>query len=52
MSPPFPSNCLQLTLYLTTSLGGDHMVVFPILRSLYEVYGPVSVIHFDDHLDP
>jgi len=33
------------------SLGGDHTIVLPILRSLYKVYGPVSVIHFDAHLD-
>lgn len=37
--------------YRCTSLGGDHTVVLPILRSLYRVYGPVSVIHFDAHLD-
>jgi len=42
---------MNLTLYLTTSLGGDHTVVLPILRSLYKVYGPISVIHFDAHLD-
>jgi arginase family enzyme len=40
-----------LTLYFTTSLGGDHTIVLPILRSLYKVYGPISVIHFDAHLD-
>lgn len=40
-----------LTPYLTTSLGGDHTIVLPILRSLYKVYGPISVIHFDAHLD-
>jgi len=33
------------------SLGGDHTIVLPILRSLNSVYGPVSVIHFDAHLD-
>ncbi|KAJ7066639.1 arginase family-domain-containing protein [Mycena amicta] len=33
------------------ALGGDHTIVLPILRSLYKVYGPVSVIHFDSHLD-
>lgn len=26
-------------------------MVLPILRSLNKVYGPVSVIHFDAHLD-
>ncbi|GJJ09608.1 hypothetical protein Clacol_003831 [Clathrus columnatus] len=39
------------------SLGGDHTIgklinkVLPILRSLYQVYDPISVIHFDAHLD-
>ncbi|GAA6014333.1 hypothetical protein JCM11491_005043 [Sporobolomyces phaffii] len=33
------------------SLGGDHTIVLPILRSLNKVYGPISVIHFDAHLD-
>lgn len=33
------------------TLGGDHTIVLPILRALHKVYGPVSVIHFDAHLD-
>ncbi|KAJ7726678.1 hypothetical protein DFH07DRAFT_896448 [Mycena maculata] len=33
------------------TLGGDHTIVLPILRSLYKIYGPVSVIHFDAHFD-
>ncbi|CAC36899.2 Agmatinase [Schizosaccharomyces pombe] len=34
------------------SLGGDHTIVLPILRALHRVYGqPISVIHFDSHLD-
>ncbi|KIJ38429.1 hypothetical protein M422DRAFT_231163 [Sphaerobolus stellatus SS14] len=33
------------------SLGGDHTIVLPILRSLHKVYGPITVIHFDAHLD-
>ncbi|KAJ7749506.1 Arginase/deacetylase [Mycena maculata] len=33
------------------TLGGDHTIVLPILRSLNKVYGAVSVIHFDAHLD-
>ncbi|KAJ4002241.1 arginase deacetylase [Lentinula boryana] len=33
------------------SLGGDHTIVLPILRALNKVHGPVSVIHFDAHLD-
>ncbi|KII86771.1 hypothetical protein PLICRDRAFT_268293 [Plicaturopsis crispa FD-325 SS-3] len=33
------------------TLGGDHTIVLPILRSLHKVYGPISVIHFDAHMD-
>lgn len=33
------------------TLGGDHTIVLPILRSLHGVYGPITVIHFDAHLD-
>nr|GAT59518.1 agmatinase 1 [Mycena chlorophos] len=33
------------------SLGGDHTIVLPILRALYKKYGPITVIHFDAHLD-
>jgi agmatinase len=32
---------------LSLSLGGDHTIVLPILRSLNRIYGPISVIHFD-----
>lgn len=28
-------------------LGGDHSVVYPILKSLNKVYGEIAVIHFD-----
>lgn len=38
-------------LHINRSLGGDHTIVLPILRSLNKIYGPVSVIHFDAHLD-
>lgn len=33
------------------TLGGDHTIVLPILRSIYSAYGKISVIHFDSHLD-
>ena len=33
------------------TLGGDHTIVLPLLRSINSVYGPVKVIHFDSHLD-
>ncbi|KDQ63159.1 hypothetical protein JAAARDRAFT_147183 [Jaapia argillacea MUCL 33604] len=34
------------------TLGGDHTIVLPILRSLNKIYGqPIACIHFDSHLD-
>ncbi|CCO28132.1 agmatinase [Rhizoctonia solani AG-1 IB] len=33
------------------TLGGDHAIILPILRSLHEVYGEIAVVHFDSHLD-
>jgi agmatinase len=33
------------------TLGGDHTIVLPLLRSIYSAYGAISVIHFDSHLD-
>jgi arginase family enzyme len=32
------------------TLGGDHTIVLPLLRSIHSTYGPISVIHFDSHL--
>lgn len=32
------------------TLGGDHTITLPLLRSINSVYGPISVIHFDSHL--
>lgn len=33
------------------TLGGDHTIAYPILKSLHKVHGPIAVIHFDAHLD-
>lgn len=33
------------------TLGGDHSIVLPALRAYHDVYGPITVIHFDAHLD-
>ncbi|GJN92306.1 hypothetical protein Rhopal_005336-T1 [Rhodotorula paludigena] len=33
------------------SLGGDHTIALPALRALSKVYGEISVLHFDAHLD-
>jgi len=39
------SGCLPLT------LGGDHTIVWPIVRGLFNTHGPVGVIHIDAHAD-
>ncbi len=33
------------------TLGGDHTIAYPILKALHKKHGPVTVIHFDAHLD-
>ncbi len=33
------------------TLGGDHTIALPILRSLARDHGPIAVLHFDAHLD-
>jgi len=33
------------------SLGGDHMIAYPLLAASAERYGPVSLVHFDAHSD-
>jgi agmatinase len=33
------------------TLGGDHTIALPILRSVARDLGPVAVLHFDAHLD-
>jgi agmatinase len=33
------------------TIGGDHTVALPLLRSLRSLHGPVALIHFDAHLD-
>jgi len=32
-------------------LGGDHTVTLPLLRAIAKKHGPVTVLHFDAHLD-
>lgn len=39
------------TLARIITLGGDHTITLPLLRSINKAYGPISVIHFDSHLD-
>jgi agmatinase len=33
------------------SIGGDHTVALPLLRSVARRHGPVALLHFDAHLD-
>ena len=33
------------------TIGGDHTITLPILRSLHAKHGQISVVHFDAHLD-
>ena len=36
---------------VTASMGGDHTIVLPILRSIAKKHGPVGMIHVDAHAD-
>lgn len=33
------------------SIGGDHTIALPLLRVMAAKHGPISVVHFDAHLD-
>ncbi|MEU3960633.1 agmatinase [Streptomyces buecherae] len=33
------------------TLGGDHTIALPLLRSVAKRHGPVALLHFDAHLD-
>lgn len=33
------------------SIGGDHTIALPLLRVMAAMHGPISVVHFDAHLD-
>ena len=33
------------------TIGGDHFITLPILRSIAKKHGPVALIHFDAHTD-
>lgn len=48
-SEPGPSKKGK-TLPRVITLGGDHTITLPLLRSVTREYGPISVIHFDSHL--
>ena len=36
---------------MLVTLGGDHTIALPLLRSLHREHGPIAVLHFDAHLD-
>ncbi len=44
-------DCLQALEIIPVSLGGDHSISLPILRSVAKHYGPVALIHVDAHSD-
>ena len=33
------------------TLGGDHSISYPVLKTFHQVYGPVNVLHIDAHGD-
>jgi len=33
------------------TIGGDHTIALPLLRAVNKQHGPVTVVHFDAHLD-
>ena len=41
----FSSGCVPVT------LGGDHLITYPILRAAAKTHGPLAVIHVDAHSD-
>ncbi|RFU77822.1 proclavaminate amidinohydrolase [Trichoderma arundinaceum] len=41
----------ESTIPRIVTLGGDHTTTLSALRSTYKRWGPVSVIHFDSHID-
>ncbi|WP_273566701.1 agmatinase [Maribacter halichondriae] len=33
------------------TLGGDHSITYPIIKSFFEKYGPIDILHIDSHGD-
>lgn len=51
-----PSSTISTTTTSTTpptliTLGGDHSIALASLRAIHALHGPISVLHFDAHLD-
>ena len=32
-------------------MGGDHTITLPALRAIHKTRGPVTILHFDSHID-
>jgi agmatinase len=47
----FGSRALHERAKRVVSIGGDHTIALPLLRTMSAKHGPISVIHFDAHLD-
>jgi agmatinase len=45
------ANELRSTGAKLLTLGGDHTIALPLLRSVHRDHGPIAVLHFDAHLD-
>ncbi|KAF2083616.1 Arginase/deacetylase [Saccharata proteae CBS 121410] len=45
------TNSSEFKIPRIVTLGGDHTTTLSALRSVHEKWGPVSVIHFDSHID-
>ena len=45
------ARALQEVAARTITIGGDHTIAHPLLRSVAGVHGPITVVHFDAHLD-
>jgi agmatinase len=45
------TNSSDFTVPRIVTLGGDHTTTLSALRSTHDHWGPVSVIHFDSHID-
>ena len=41
----------QSKLHRVVTIGGDHTISLPLLRAVNRHHGPVSLVHFDAHLD-
>ncbi|MGO1537742.1 MAG: agmatinase [Leucobacter sp.] len=45
------ANELHESVEKIVTIGGDHTIALPLLRAAHQKHGPVTVLHFDAHLD-